>query len=131
MTKHWVRGDIHMCHCHTKLHLKFFAQPTDPPLKTYNVEHTESIRNTNPLVISDTFKIFWFLILKDSTWFYNRNMKMKHWMAFKITCVLKCKRWLVHALWNFQPMWTCFGNIRKMRKCASIQEHVSAVIIES
>ena len=67
-------------HIATKIVIEVFRS-TYPPLKTSDVEHTEFIRKADPLVIRDTFKIFWLLILKDITCFHNINMKMKHWKA--------------------------------------------------
>lgn len=49
--------------------LTFCSQSTHPSMKTPSVEHTKCIRYSNPFMISDTLKIFCFLILKVITWY--------------------------------------------------------------
>lgn len=58
--------------------LTFFSQPTHTPMKMSNVEHTNFVRNTNPLENWDILKLFYFLILKDIVCFHATCMEINH-----------------------------------------------------
>ena len=62
-----VKGGVHI-HITTHTMLRIFFQPTHPPPRTANVEHTEFIRNKNPLRMT-------FLILKDVTHLHGQENK--------------------------------------------------------
>ena len=70
-------------HYYALRHFDIFSS-NPPTSKTSNVKHTKLIRNTNPLVIKDTQKMLYFLILKMIHDFQAPNMKINH-LKLKIT----------------------------------------------
>ena len=56
------RGGIHIHIVRQNVILMFFSQPTNPPLKTSNVEHTKLIRNTNLLLFGVKLKMLCYTI---------------------------------------------------------------------
>ena len=71
-------------HYYALRHFDIFSSNHPPTSKTSNVKHTKLIRNTNPLVIKDTQKMLYFLILKMIHVFQAPNMKINH-LKLKIT----------------------------------------------
>ena len=77
-------GTCIFLHYYALRHFDIFSSNHPPTSKTSNVKHTKFIRNTNPLVIKDTQKMLYFLILKMIHDFQAPNMNINH-LKLKIT----------------------------------------------
>ena len=77
-TSHLIIGEASVFPLPKQHILTLFSEPTYSPLKTSNVKHRTFICDTKPLVMRDTFKMFFFLILKDIKSFHATSMKIKH-----------------------------------------------------